>query len=150
MHSLSQKRVSADALKAFCVEALLRAGMSESPATVTAEVLVTTDTWGIHTPELTIFSITYVKSCSLTPRRFRRSPLRAVAHDGHCAIAMVTSCMAMRPRSARRRIPESVAGVRNSNHSAPQLLRQHGLEHEMIGWRLRTPTCQTAQVREAL
>ena len=46
---LCQKPVTFDALKAFCVEAMLKAGMREADALITAEVLVTTDTWGTFT-----------------------------------------------------------------------------------------------------
>jgi ureidoglycolate dehydrogenase (NAD+) len=47
--SLIPNRVSREQLEGFCVEAMRRSGMTEADATVTAEVLVTTDTWGVHT-----------------------------------------------------------------------------------------------------
>lgn len=36
-------------LESFCVEALLKVGVRESDARTTAEVLVTTDSWGVFT-----------------------------------------------------------------------------------------------------
>ena len=41
--------VSADALHAFCVTALTKVGVSDADARTTADVLVTTDTWGVFT-----------------------------------------------------------------------------------------------------
>src|SRR4029077_11754038 len=43
------KRVSPQALEAFCVAAFIKAGMREEHAKLIADVLVTTDTWGIYT-----------------------------------------------------------------------------------------------------
>ena len=45
----SLRRVSHESLEALCVEAMRRAGMTDADAHVTADVLVTTDTWGTHT-----------------------------------------------------------------------------------------------------
>jgi len=42
-------KVTADALTAFCIEAMLQAGLSAEDAALTAEVLVTTDTLGTFT-----------------------------------------------------------------------------------------------------
>ena len=41
--------VSAPKLHAFCVQALTRVGVGETDARTTADVLVTTDTWGTFT-----------------------------------------------------------------------------------------------------
>ncbi len=41
--------VSADRLTQFCIEAMLRAGLNEEDAQVSADVLVTTDSWGTFT-----------------------------------------------------------------------------------------------------
>ena len=43
------KRVFPEHLRAFCVEGMVKSGMGAADAKVTAEVLVTNDTWGIHT-----------------------------------------------------------------------------------------------------
>lgn len=47
--SLCIKPVRPDDLETFCVAAMLKCGLSEADARVTAEVLVTTDTWGTYT-----------------------------------------------------------------------------------------------------
>src|SRR5258706_7095951 len=36
-------------LEAFCVEVLSRHGLSEEDARLSAQIFVTTDTWGVHT-----------------------------------------------------------------------------------------------------
>jgi ureidoglycolate dehydrogenase (NAD+) len=41
--------VSPDALKRFCVKIMLLAGMNQHDAEISADTLVTTDMWGIHT-----------------------------------------------------------------------------------------------------
>jgi len=42
-------KVSVQDLHCFCVEALTKAGVGEADARTTADVLVTTDTWGTFT-----------------------------------------------------------------------------------------------------
>ena len=42
-------RLAAQDLKAFCVAAMLKSGLKAEDAELTAEVLVTTDTWGTFT-----------------------------------------------------------------------------------------------------
>ena len=44
-----EPRVKVEALEAFCVAAMLKAGMPAADARMVAEVLVTTDTWGVST-----------------------------------------------------------------------------------------------------
>ena len=46
--SEAQKRVAPAELKKFCIEGMLKCGMPEADAQITAEVLVTTDQWGVH------------------------------------------------------------------------------------------------------
>jgi len=140
MQGLSQKRVSPEALKTFCIEALLRAGMSESPARVTAEVLVTTDTWGIHTHgTYNLFNyVRKIRAGGIAPRAVPEitadGPCWA-SLDGHCAIAMVTSCMAMETAISKAKSTGiGFAGVRNSNHfGAAAYYASMALQHEMIG-----------------
>ena len=49
MKSAVAARIWAQDLKAFCVAAMLKSGLSQEDADLTAEVLVTTDTWGTFT-----------------------------------------------------------------------------------------------------
>jgi len=114
--------VSADALDAFCVAALTKVGVSDADARTTADVLVTTDTWGVFTHG--------VKALRGYVRRLRAGGLRADARpeivaagpawavvDGHSALGMVTSVFAMRTAMAKaRECGVGYAGVRNSCH----------------------------------
>src|SRR5690348_11871082 len=122
MQAATQKRVSPEALKAFCVDALLKTGMSESTAEVTVDVLVTTDTWGIHTHG-TYNLFNYVRKIRAGGIDAQALPeIIAEGHswaiiDGHCAIAMFTSCRAMETAIGKaRNTGIGFAGVRNSNH----------------------------------
>ena len=49
VESAAAPRVGAQELKAFCVAAMLKSGLRPEDAELTAEVLVTTDTWGTFT-----------------------------------------------------------------------------------------------------
>ena len=63
--------VSADELRVFCLDALTRVGVGEEDAQTTADVLVTTDTWGVFTHG--------VKSLPAYIRRIRAGGIRANA-----------------------------------------------------------------------
>lgn len=115
-------RIAAADLHRFCVTALTRVGVSEADAATTADVLVTTDTWGVFTHG--------VKALRGYIRRLRAGGLRADARpavvaggpawaivDGGSALGMVTSVLAMRTAMSKAR--ESgigYVGVRNSCH----------------------------------
>jgi LDH2 family malate/lactate/ureidoglycolate dehydrogenase len=114
--------ISADALHSFCVTALTKVGVSDADARTVADVLVTTDTWGVFTHG--------VKALRGYVRRLRGGGLRADAQpevvasgpawaivDGHSAIGMVTSVFAMRIAMDKARASGiGYAGVRNSCH----------------------------------
>src|SRR5687768_5905579 len=87
-------------LTAFCVRALTASGVNETDAATAADVLVTTDTWGVFTHG--------TKSLRGYVRRLRAGGLRADARpavaaegpawavvDGGAALAMLTSVFAM-------------------------------------------------------
>jgi ureidoglycolate dehydrogenase (NAD+) len=115
-------RVSVDDLHALCVEALTRVGVAEADARTAADVLVTTDTWGVFTHG--------VKALRGYVRRLRGGGLRADARpvivkegpawalvDGGAALGMVTSVFAMRQAIAKARGSGiGYVGVRNSCH----------------------------------
>ena len=42
-------KIKSDKLKAFCIKAMLKAGVSKTDAAMTADVLVTTDLMGTNT-----------------------------------------------------------------------------------------------------
>ena len=109
-------------LEPFCIAALRASGLSEADARLTADVLVTTDTFGVFTHG--------TKSLAGYVRRLEAGGLKAGAVprieaegpgwatvDGQSAIGMVTSVMAM--NTAIRKAAQTGAacvGVRNSCH----------------------------------
>jgi len=118
----SVSRVSREALGVFCVEAMRRAGMNEADAHVTAEVLVTTDTWGTHTHG--------TKQLRNLLKNFRdgRMDVKARAElvgegpgwarfDGHASMPMPTSVLAMRTAIAKaKNTGIAISTVCNSGH----------------------------------
>jgi LDH2 family malate/lactate/ureidoglycolate dehydrogenase len=114
--------VSADDLRTFCVNALTKVGVGEVAAQTTADVLVTTDTWGVFTHG--------VKGLHGYIRRIKAGGIRADARprvtaegpgwaivDGDSALGMVASTFAMRAAIAKARAcGVGYAGVFNSCH----------------------------------
>jgi len=109
-------------LHRFTTEALRRAGLSEADAETSADVLVTTDAWGVFTHG--------TKSLAGYLRRLMAGGLRAQGQprvvaeggawatvDGDSALGMVTSVFAMQTAIAKAR-QQGIAyvGVRNSCH----------------------------------
>ena len=43
------KKINIENLKAFCIAALMKAGLTEEDSRLSAEVFVTTDSWGTFT-----------------------------------------------------------------------------------------------------
>ena len=122
IQELAFRPVRPTKLEAFSIEALLRAGVSEKNARIAAEVLVTTDTWGIHTHGTNQLS-NYVKKIraggiapQAEPNVIAEGPAWAII-DGQSTIAMATSCMAMDIAMAKASsLGVGFAGVKNSNH----------------------------------
>jgi len=116
------QRVPVHALERFCVSAMLKAGMQEEDARMTADVLVTTDTWGVHTHG--------TKQLRNMLKSFRdgKMDLRAQAeliaegpswalYDGHRSMPMVASRNAMRTAMEKARTTGiAFVTVRNSGH----------------------------------
>ena len=114
--------IAVDDLRAFCLDALAKAGVDEPDARTTADVLVTTDTWGVHTHG--------VKALRGYVRRLRAGGLRAGrgprssrrGRGGRSSTATRASAWSSRSsrwgwRSRRRRACGiGYAGVRNSCH----------------------------------
>jgi ureidoglycolate dehydrogenase (NAD+) len=138
--SPTNARVSRKALDTFCVEAMRRAGMTEADARVTAEVLVTTDTWGTHTHG--------TKQLRNLLKNFRdgRMDVRASAEltgegpgwarfDGHASMPMPTSVRAMETAVAKAKTTGiAIATVNNSGHyGAAGYYAWLATQHDMIG-----------------
>jgi ureidoglycolate dehydrogenase (NAD+) len=115
-------RVSAADLHAFCMAVLARCGVSESDASTTADVLATTDTWGVFTHGVKALGgyVRRLRGGGLNPRArptiVADGPAWALV-DGHSALGMVTSVFAMRAAMAKARAcGVGYVGVRNSCH----------------------------------
>jgi LDH2 family malate/lactate/ureidoglycolate dehydrogenase len=114
--------VTVEGLSAFCVRALRAAGLAEDDAAAAADVLVTTDAWGVFTHG--------TKSLRGYVRRLRAGGLRADATpavaaegpawavvDGGSGLAMLTSVYAMRLAMSKAAAAGiGYVAVRNSSH----------------------------------
>jgi ureidoglycolate dehydrogenase (NAD+) len=109
-------------LTTFCLRAMDLAGMSQPDARITADVLVTTDTWGVHTHG--------TKQLRPLLKNFRDGKMDPHASaelvgegpswalfDGHRGMPMVASQKAMRAAMDKARATGiAFSGVRNSGH----------------------------------
>jgi ureidoglycolate dehydrogenase (NAD+) len=116
------QRVMLDDLRAFCVEAMLKAGMQESQARTTAEVLTTTDTWGVFTHGTKQLRplLKHMRLGGLDPNaspEIVAETATSVVVDGHYTMPVVTSCFAMQKAIDKARTAGiAYAGVRHSSH----------------------------------
>jgi LDH2 family malate/lactate/ureidoglycolate dehydrogenase len=120
--ALSKKPLFPQALEAFCREAMLKSGIREEDARITAEVLVTTDTWGVYTHGTK--QLRALMNNFRTGRLDRQAiPEIALAGpgwaivDGHYAMPMTTSHMAMKLAIEKARATGiAYVGVTHSSH----------------------------------
>jgi ureidoglycolate dehydrogenase (NAD+) len=138
--STLQYTIGAQELSDFCIAALLKCGLREADARTTAEVLVTTDTWGIFTHG-TKQLVNYVKRIraegmppQATPKVTSDGPAWAIV-DGQQAMAMVSSCMAMKLAIEKARaVGIGYVGVQNSTHfGAAGYYTNMAVKEDMIG-----------------
>ena len=120
--NLCQKPVRPESLKAFCVEAMRRAGVEESVADTTAEVLVTTDTWGTFThgsKQVRPLLKNYrdgAMDLHAKPEIVQQGPSWVLV-DGHRSMPMPTSVMTVRIAIEKaRQTGIAIGTVRNSGH----------------------------------
>jgi ureidoglycolate dehydrogenase (NAD+) len=114
--------VAAGDLSQFCIDALCRCGLREPDARLTADVLVTTDTFGVYTHGTKALK-GYVRrlrggglKADAAPAIVTEGPAWAIV-DGHSAIGMVTSVFAMNAAIAKAKTTGlAYVGVRNSCH----------------------------------
>ena len=113
--------------------------MRPEDARVTADVLVTTDTWGVYThgsKQLRPLLALRPNRMNITaaPEVIAEGPAWALV-DGHYAMAMVSSCMAMEKAIEKARSSGiGYVGVRNSNHfGGAGYYATMALAHDMIG-----------------
>jgi len=116
------EKIFAKDLEAFCVEAMLKTGMCEEDARITADVLVTTDTWGVFThgtiklrPLLKCFFDGRMNAKAV-PELGNQGTGFAL-YDGHHAMPMVSSMRAMETAIIKaKNTGIAYVGVINSGH----------------------------------
>ena len=115
-------RADIDKLKAFCIHALREAGVGEGDARTTADVLVTTDTWGVFTHGTKNLRgyICRIRAGGIRhngqPRIVSEGPAWAIV-DADSALGMVGSTFAMRAAITKARTAGvGFVGMRNSCH----------------------------------
>lgn len=136
---LLHERVRAEQLQEYLEEAMRICGMRADDARVTADVLVTTDTWGVYTHG----SKQLRPLLALRPDRMNVTAVPEVVAegaawavvDGHHAMAMVSSNMAMTKAIEKAKASGiGYVGVRNSNHfGGAGDYATLALPHDMIG-----------------
>lgn len=133
-------RVPPSELASFSVRAMVQRGVRDADARTIADVLVTSDAWGIHSHGTKALRL-YLRrgragglNLQGTPQVVSDAPACAVV-DAQRAIGMVPSCMAMdlAVRKARD-CGIGFVGVKNSNHfGAAGYYAQMALRHGMVG-----------------
>ena len=120
--SNSPQVISIDNLSEFCVGALRNCGVGEADSRVTAEILTTTDAWGVFTHGTKALRgyLRRLRSGGLAPRGVpsvaTEGPGWALV-DGDSSLGMVTSTYAMDLAVGKaRHTGLGYAGVRNSCH----------------------------------
>jgi len=115
-------RVQSTSLRNFCINAMLKAGMSKANAATTADVLVTTDLMGTftHGSKQLYLLLKNMKEGGLkakaTPEIASEGPAWAII-DGHFAMPMVTSTEAMKLAISKAKIAGiAYVGVKGSSH----------------------------------
>ena len=146
-HDKANRTVSVNDLRTFCIEALVKVGVGHDDAQTTADVLVTTDTWGVFTHG--------VKSLGNYIRRLRAGGIRSNARpriasegsgwaivDGDSGLGMVVSTFAVRVAIAKARASGiGYAGVFNSCHfGAAGYYAAMAADQDMIGLAMANDT----------
>lgn len=118
----NNRLVAVDGLHAFVRRALERVGVSATHADVTADVLATTDSWGVHTHGTKLLA-GYVRRLQAGGLRTDVEPCATSSGsawamvDGGSALGQVASVFAMEQAIAKARVAGvSYVGVRNSCH----------------------------------
>jgi ureidoglycolate dehydrogenase (NAD+) len=122
MINIVNGRVSVADLEAYCVTAMLKAGMREEDARTTAHVLVTSDTWGVYThgtKQLRPLLI-HMRDGGLDPYAAPQIIAEGpswVHIDGHYAMPPVTAVMAMQMAIGKAHASGiGFSGVMHSSH----------------------------------
>lgn len=116
------KKIQLDKLQFFCEEALVKAGVSRENAAIVADVLITTDTFGVMTHGTKNLN-QYIQKmqaggldAKAEPIVEAEGPAFAIL-NGNKAIGMVSACKAMRLAVEKaKQVGIAYVGVRNSCH----------------------------------
>jgi ureidoglycolate dehydrogenase (NAD+) len=118
----AQKRIRVEDLHGFCVEAMLKSGMRQEDARVTADVLVTTESWGVHTHGTKHLGMYLARvraggiDATAVPQVVTEGPAWAMV-DARKAMAMVSSHFAMELAIRKARSSGmGYVGVKQSTH----------------------------------
>jgi ureidoglycolate dehydrogenase (NAD+) len=137
---LARIRVFPKDLEDFCIEAMLNSGIREDYARITADVLVTTDTYGVHTHGTKQLR-TLMKNfragrldTKAVPEVVAEGPSWALV-DGHYAMPIATSWVAMGLAIEKARTTGiAYVGVKHSSHfGAAGYYANMAAEKDMIG-----------------
>ena len=133
-------RISPEDLAAFCVAGMVKSGMRDEDARVTAEVLVTNDTWGIHTHGTKLLRPLWQNvrdgrlDVQAVPEVICEGPAWAII-DGHYAMPMVSSYLAMETAIEKAKATGiAYTGVRHSSQfGAAGYYANMAVEEDMMG-----------------
>jgi ureidoglycolate dehydrogenase (NAD+) len=137
---LSRVRVFPKDLEDFCIRAMLKSGIRDEDARITADVLVATDTCGVHTHGtkqlrtlLMNFRIGRLDAKAV-PEVVAQGPSWAIV-DGHYAMPMTSSCMAMELAIEKAKATGiAYVGVKHSSHfGAAGYYANMAAQKDMIG-----------------
>jgi ureidoglycolate dehydrogenase (NAD+) len=140
IRELHGRRVFPDDLKRFCTEVMVRYGLSPEDATLAADVLTTTDTWGTHShgtrqlrPLMRNVADGRIRAQG-KPAVLREGPAWALV-DAGSALPMVVACRAMEVAMAKAAAAGiGYAGVAHSSHfGAAGYYATLALRRDMIG-----------------
>ncbi|TVR54554.1 MAG: Ldh family oxidoreductase [Spirochaetaceae bacterium] len=134
------KRIPIDALHEFCTEVMVRHGLTPDHARATADVLVTTDTWGVFTHGtrqiVPLMNNVDHKAIDATaqPEIASDGPSWAIV-DGHGAMPPASGVYAMDLAIEKaRRTGIAYVGVKHSNHfGAAGYYAVHAARQGLIG-----------------
>ena len=140
LDDLLRKRVFPADLERYCTDAMERAGLPRDAAAVSARVLATTDSWGIHT-----HGTRQIRQLMKNVRDGRidaavrasiaaEGPAFAIL-DGNHGMPIVTACTAMELAIRKaREVGIAYVGVRRSSHiGAAGYYATMALPHDMVG-----------------
>ncbi len=137
---LSRMRVFPKDLEDFCLKAMLKSGIRDEDARITADVLVTTDTFGVYThgtKQLRTLMKNFRSGrldAQAVPEVVAQGPSWAIV-DGHYAMPMTSSYMAMNLAIQKAKSTGvAYVGVKHSSHyGAAGYYANMAAKKDMIG-----------------